>query len=155
MSKFRSPFAGMLKKQFHYVINHKRVARLVNEMNLKSRIRMKKSPEFSAPKEPKEIYPNRLERDFDALLPNRKWVADLTEFAYFNQKFYDCAILDLFDRQVVVFRLSDRPNASLVEEAVRTAMENRQLESLEGLLIHIDRGIVFASKAYRKLSLEL
>lgn len=147
--------AGTLKKQFHYVINHKRVARLVNELNLKSRIRMRKSPEFSTPKEPEEIYPNRLARDFDALLPNRKWVADLTEFAYFNQKFYGCAILDLFDRQVVAFRLSDRPNAFLVEEAVRAAMANRRLESLDGLLIHTDRGTVFASTAYRKLSLEL
>ena len=147
--------AGTLKSQFHYVINHKRVARLVNEMNLKSRIRMRKSPEFTVPKEIKKVYPNLLERDFDSLLPNRKWVADLTEFAYFNQKFYGCAILDLFDRQVVAFHLSDRPNALLVEETVLEAMANRQLESLDGLLIHTDRGTVFASTAYRKLSLEL
>lgn len=44
--------AGTLKSQFHYVINHKRVARLATEMNLKSRIRMRKSPDFTAPKEP-------------------------------------------------------------------------------------------------------
>lgn len=147
--------AGTLKSQFHYVINHKRVARLVDEMNLKSRIRMKKSPEFTVPKEIKKVYPNRLERDFDSLLPNRKWVADLTEFAYFNQKFYGCAILDLFDRQVVAFCLSDRPNALLVKETVQAAMANRQMTTLDGLLIHTDRGTVFASTAYRKLSLEL
>lgn len=147
--------AGTLKSQFHYVINHKRVARLVNEMNLKSRIRMRKSPEFTVPKEVNKVYPNRLERDFDSLLPNRKWVADLTEFSYFNQKFYGCAIIDLFDRQVVAFHLSDRQNADLVIETVLAAKTNRQLNSLDGLLIHTDRGTVFASTAYRKLSLEL
>src|SRR5690606_34204858 len=73
----------------------------------------------------------------------------------FNQKFYGCAILDLFDRQVVAFHLSDRSNALLLQETVLAAMANRQLESLDGLLIHTDQGTIFASTAYRKLSLNL
>nr|WP_052268740.1 IS3 family transposase [Jeotgalibacillus malaysiensis] len=90
--------SGTLKSQFNHVINHKRVKRLMDEMNLKSVIRKKKYVRTSRFNDPKHVYPNLLQRNFDALLPNTKWVADITEFSYYNVKFYGCAIVDLFDR---------------------------------------------------------
>lgn len=147
--------AGMLKYQFKTVVNHKRVARLMGEMNLKSKIRVKKMKPQLAKLPQNMAYLNLLRRDFDALLPNKKWVADLTEFNYLNTKFYGCAIVDLFDRQVVGFRLSLNPDALLVSETVLAAVESRGVDSLDGLILHTDQGAVFRSNEYRRLSHEL
>lgn len=144
--------AGTLKAQFGHVINHKRVARLMQEMNLRSLIRNR--PSYTGPVN-ENIYANLVERDFDALLPNTKWVADLTEFDYHGTKFFACAILDLFDRQAVAFELSTSPDASLVIDTVRVAARSRKLDTLEGLILHTDQGSVFQSRAYRHLAHEL
>lgn len=147
--------AGTLKAQYGTTVNHKRVARLMKEMDLKSQIRMKKWRP-AVPKLPQNmVYPNLLKRDFDALLPNRKWVADLTEFNYLSTKFYGCAIVDLFERKAVGFCLSLSPDALLVSETLTQAVESRGLETLEGLVIHTDQGSVFRSNEYRRLVYEL
>lgn len=147
--------AGTLKAQYETTVNHKRVERLMKEMGLKSKIRMKKWRP-AVPKLPQNmVYPNLLKRNFDAALPNTKWVADLTEFNYLNTKFYGCAIVDLFERKAVGFCLSFSPDALLVSETLTQAVQSRGLETLEGLIIHTDQGSVFRSNEYRRLVYEL
>lgn len=147
--------AGVVKAQFNVVINHKREARLMGELNLQSKIRKKRSNNLLAEYTVDAIVPNLLQRDFDASFPNMKWVADLTEFNYFNTKFYGCAILDLFDRQVVGFRLSLNPDAYLVTDTLQAAVRSRDVDTLEGLVIHTDQGSVFRSREFRRHSQEL
>ena len=57
-------------------INHKRVARLMNECGLKSLVRIKKYKSYKG--QQGKIARNLLKRKFNARKPNQKWVTDVT-----------------------------------------------------------------------------
>lgn len=88
--------AGTLKEQEGYVINHKRVARLMDEMNIKAKVRMKKSTKSRKKVAGGYIYPNLIKRDFNAFFPNHKWIMDVTEITFKETKIYVSALIDLF-----------------------------------------------------------
>ena len=69
-----------------FMINHKTVQRLMNEMGLKCLVRMKKYRSYKG--NVGKIAPNILKRDFNATKPNEKWVTDVTEFHLFGEKLY-------------------------------------------------------------------
>ena len=61
---------------------------------------------------------NYLHRDFHADKPNEKWLTDVSEFKYYSgnevHKVYLSAILDLYDRRIVTFKISDHNDNPLV-----------------------------------------
>ena len=63
---------------------------------------------------------------------------------------YLAAILDLASRRIVGWSMSERINADLVCQALRSACWQRKPPP--GLLLHSDRGAQYASRAYRKLT---
>ena len=67
-------------------VNHKTVQRLMKELGLVCRVRMKKYRSYKG--EVGKIAPNLLNRDFHAEKPNQKWVTDVTEFSLFGEKLY-------------------------------------------------------------------
>lgn len=97
-----------------YCINHKTVQRLMNQLGIVCRVRMKKYRSYKG--EVGKIAPNLLERDFEATVSNQKWVTDVTEFNLFGQKLYLSPILDLCSRDIVSYTISDRPVLSMVTE---------------------------------------
>ena len=66
--------------------NHKTVQRLMKELRLVCRVRIKKYRSYKG--EVGKIAPNLLNRNFYAEKPNQKWVTDVTEFNLFGQKLY-------------------------------------------------------------------
>ncbi len=67
-------------------INHKTVQRLMTQLQLKSRVRVKKYRSFRG--QLGHVAPNILARKFEATRPNEKWVTDVTEFNVGGQKLY-------------------------------------------------------------------
>ncbi len=67
-------------------LNHKTVQRLMKELGLVCRVRMKKYCSYKG--EAGKIVPNLLNRNFHAEKPNQKWAADVTEFSLFGAKLY-------------------------------------------------------------------
>ena len=65
-------------------INHKTVQRLMKEIGIQCRVRMKKYRSYKG--EVGKVAPNHLKRNFYAEMPNQKWVTDVTEFHLFGQK---------------------------------------------------------------------
>ncbi|MEI2625432.1 MAG: DDE-type integrase/transposase/recombinase [Giesbergeria sp.] len=49
--------------------------------------------------------PNVLQRDFRASAPNRKWATDVTEFNVNGRKLYLSACMDLYNGEIVAYRL--------------------------------------------------
>jgi putative transposase len=143
--------AGYLKTK-GTIINHKKVARIMREANLKSVIRLPKTSKDSKGQAAGYVYENLLKRDFDASHPNQKWVTDMTEIQVEKEKFYISAIVDLFNREVIAFKISSSPNKELIEATLNAAQKKRKLKSLEGVLIHSDQGSVYRSYQYHKLS---
>lgn len=87
--------------------------------------------------------PDRLERDFTAAAPNRRWVGDVTEFATGDGKLYLAAIVDLHDRSVIGWSMRERATTDLVIDALVMAIGRRQPES--EVVHHSDRGSIYTS----------
>lgn len=146
--------AGYLKSK-GTLVNHKKVARLMKEANLKASVRRPKTTVITKTKAAGYIYENLLQRDFQALHPNHKWVTDVTEVTVEQEKFYISALMDLFNREVIALEISSTNSFELVKATIEAAKKKRKLISLDGVTIHSDRGHAYRSFYYYDLSKEL
>ncbi len=90
-----------------HLVNHKTVQRLMGELQLKSRVRIKKYRAYRG--EEGQVAPNQLKRKLNAKRPNQKWVTDVTEFRVGGQKLYLSPILDLYNGEIIAFKTARRP----------------------------------------------
>jgi len=128
-------------------INHKTVQRLMKQLGLFCRVRMKKYNSFRG--EVGKIAPNILERNFEASKPNQKWVTDITEFSLFGQKLYLSPILDLCSRDIVSYAIGKRPCFSLVTDMLTQAFE--KIPDGSNLIFHSDQGWQYQMKPYQRM----
>lgn len=129
-------------------INKKRVYRLMQFLGIKSVIRRKKKYN-NRPSKGLHTAENILNRNFHASKPNEKWVTDVTEFKYGGgKKAYLSAILDLYDKQIVSYKLTRANNNELVFETVNEAIDKL---SGEHPLLHTDRGVQYTSNGFRRI----
>ena len=131
--------------------NKKRIRRLMQILGLKSVCRVKKKSYI--PSTPETEAENVLNREFYADAPNEKWLTDVTEFKYYVgpeiRKLYLSAILDLYDKRIVAYKIGDSNNNQLVFDNFDKAVS---LNPGAHPLFHSDRGYQYTSKAfYEKL----
>ena len=136
-------------EELPHSVNVKRIRRLMRILGLKSVIRKKRpgyiksTPEITAG--------NVLNRDFRATVPFEKWLSDVTEFKYYIgpevKKLYLSAILDLYDRRIIAYKLGDSNNNTLVFE---TFDEARSLYPNAKPIFHSDRGFQYTSKTFHQ-----
>jgi putative transposase len=128
-------------------LNHKTVRRLMNEMGIKSLVRMKKYRSYRG--EVGKTAPNILERDFKAGKPNEKWVTDVTEFKLFGEKLYLSPILDLFNGEIVAYNIESRPVFPLVTKMLDQAIS--RLNEGDTPILHSDQGWHYRMPKYHQL----
>jgi transposase InsO family protein len=128
-------------------LNHKTVQRLMKELGLVCRVRMKKYRSYKG--EVGKIAPNLLNRDFTAEKPNQKWVTDVTEFSLFGQKLYLSPILDLYSSDLVSYAISERPVLSMVTSMLDKAFT--QIPDGTELILHSDQGWQYQHKQYQQM----
>ena len=133
-----------------YSLNHKTVQRLMKELGLVCRVRMKKYRSYKGEKG--EAADNLLNREFRAEKPNQKWVTDVTEFRLFGEKLYLSPILDLYSGDIVTYTLSDSPNLLMVTTMLEQAFE--KIPDNTKVLLHSDQGWHYRHKQYRQMLLE-
>ena len=124
------------------------VATAMQEMGLKSKVAKAFKPTTTQADPTKQPAENRLDRDFTAVAPNRKWVTDITYLSTAQGWVYLAVVLDLFSRKVVGWSIGESLATLLVSDALRRAIENRRPEGKQ-LLHHSDRGCQYTSDAYR------
>jgi putative transposase len=132
-------------RQMHH--GKKRVARMMRENG----IRAKQSRKFKATTNSKHAYPvapNRLNRNFEADRPDRKWLADITYIPTREGWLYLAANLDLFSKRIVGWSMAGRMTKKLVLDAVSMAVARRKPGP--GLLHHSDRGSQYAGLDYQR-----
>nr|WP_089374185.1 IS3 family transposase [Bacillus altitudinis] len=133
---------ALKKEGFH--INHKRVYRLMKEMNIQSIIR-KKRRYFG--RQASVIHPNRLNRKFKTNQFNQLYVTDITYIACQHHFYYLSAIQDLYNNEIVAWKLSKRNDLELVMETLENLTS---LRDVKGALLHSDQGFQYTTKAYQK-----
>ncbi len=129
------------------LLNHKTVQRLMKEMGIVCRVRMKKYHSYKG--EVGKVAPNLLGRNFYADRPNQKWVTDVTEFHLFGEKLYLSPILDLHSRDIVSYTISERPVLSMVTTMLEKAFA--KLSDPKNLLLHSDQGWQYQHKHYQRM----
>jgi len=92
---------------------------------------------------------NLLDQKFEIGLPNRVWASDITYIPTGEGFLYLVVVLDIYNRQVVGWGMSSRLGAKLVSDALRQALEKRDVT--EGLLHHSDRDSLYSSGLYQRL----
>lgn len=92
---------------------------------------------------------NVLDRQFDAVAPNRAWVSDITYVRTGQGWLYLAAVMDLFSRKIVGWAMAPAMPTELVASALRMALQQRRPPP--GLLLHSDRGSQYASQDYQAL----
>ena len=128
-------------------LNHKTVQRLMKELGLVCRVRMKKYRSYKG--EVDKIAPNLLNRDFHADRPNQKWVTDVTEFSLFGEKLYLSPVLDLCSSDLVSYTISERPVLSMVTTMLEKAFE--KIPDNTNLILHSDQGWQYQHKQYQRM----
>jgi len=130
-------------------VNDKRILRICRKKSIKSTIKYRSHGCTRRAKNPQYIAENLLSRKFHADTPNEKWLTDVTEFKWYDgsvvHKLYLSAILDLYDRRIVSFVISERNDNQLVfktfDKAVRA---NPDAHSL----FHSDRGFQYTNRTF-------
>jgi putative transposase len=126
-----------------------RVARLMRKHQIQSIIRKKYRVQTTDSSHPYALAENYLERDFQAAGPAEKWVSDLTYIRTLEGWLYLTVVLDLADRKVVGWALSETMEAEMTTVAAwQMAIRNRPL--FHSLLFHSDRGVQYACSAFRE-----
>lgn len=129
------------------VINHKRIGRLMREHGLQSHKRRPFRVVTTDSKHAHPVAPNVLGRDFDALAPNQKWLADMTYIPTDEGWLYLALVLDLYARKLVGWAMSETMAQELTLQALEVALGWRDPGA--GLVHHSDRGSQYAAKDYR------
>jgi len=125
------------------------IGRLMKQMNLKS-ILAKKYVVTTDSKHQYVVAKNKLARDFTATQTGKKWVSDITYVRVANTWSYLTTIIDLADRKVVGWSLSQTMKTEdTVLKAWTNARANRTIK--EGFIFHSDRGVQYASNKTRTI----
>jgi len=136
-----------LLKREGWMVNHKRVLRLMREDNLLS-IRRRRFVVTTESEHRWRVYPN-LARHMVLSAINQLWVADITYVRLQREFIYLAVILDVYSRRVVGWSISRQINRAFALEALASALNQRRPAA--GLVHHSDRGVQYACTEYVQL----
>ena len=125
-----------------YIINRKRVRRLMQIMGIKAIYRR---PRTSQPAPGHKIYPYLL-NGIQITRPNQVWAADITYIPMARGFLYLVAIIDVYSRYVLSWRLSNTLDTDFCVAALAEALRKDVPE-----IFNTDQGVQFTSAAFTEL----
>lgn len=129
-----------------YLINHKKVLRLMTKLGLRAIRRKEKYHSYIG--EVGSLADNLINRNFIADGPNKKWSTDVSQFNCPFGKCYLSPILDMYCGDIVAWDLSLSPNFDQTKRMLDQAF--KKYPSLNGLIFHSDMGWQYQMKPYHK-----
>ena len=127
-----------------YLVNQKRVQRLMKVLNLQAKMRQKRKYSSHGKKAD-----NLIQRQFEGSKTMEKCYTDVTEFAIpaSTQKLYLSPVLDGFNSEIIAYNLSTSPNL----EQVKTMLEQAFTEKhYENTILHSDQGWQYQHDSYHR-----
>ncbi|MDU1429343.1 MAG: IS3 family transposase [Enterococcus faecalis] len=131
-----------------FVVNHKKVQRLMKVLGLTARIRRKRKYSSYQGEVGKKA-DNLIQRQFEATKPMQKCYTDVTEFAIpaSTQKLYLSPVLDGFNSEIIAYNLSTSPNLEQVKAMLDQAFGE---EHYENTILHSDQGWQYQHDSYHR-----
>ncbi len=128
------------------LVNHKKVQRLMKELDLAARIRRKRK--YSSYKgEVGKKADNLIQRHFEASKPYEKCYTDVTEFAIpaSSQKLYLSPVLDGYNSEIIAYQLSTSPNLEQIKRLLTQAFPD---DHYDYTILHSDQGWQYQHQFY-------
>ena len=121
-----------------FVVNHKKVQRLMKVLGLSARIRRKRKYSSYQGEIGKKA-DNLIQRQFEATKPMQKCYTDVTEFTIpaSSQKLYLSPVLDGFNSEIISYNLSTSPNLVQMKAMLEQAFTENHYENT---ILHSDQG---------------
>ncbi|EFX56538.1 integrase core domain protein [Streptococcus sp. C300] len=131
-----------------FVVNHKKVQRLMTVLGLTARIRRKRKYSSYQGEIGKKAE-NLIQRQFEASRPMEKCYTDVTEFAIpaSTQKLYLSPVLDGFNSEIIAFNLSTSPNLEQVKAMLNQAFSE---DHYTNTILHSDQGWQYQHDSYHR-----
>ncbi len=121
------------------------VARLMSELGLHGVVRGKVVKTTINDKRPCPL--DKVNRQFHAPSPNRRWVSDFTYVSTWAGFVYAAFVIDVYARGIVGWKVSPTAHTDFVLDALEQALHARR--PTDGSLIHhSDRGVQYVSIRY-------
>lgn len=133
-------------RQLGYRTNHKLVMKLMAQEHLTCKLRKKKYCSYRG--DVGKAAPDLMKRNFKSTAPYQKWVTDITEFKLLGKKLYLSPILDLFNREIVCYSVSDHPTYQLVGDMLDKAFQILPKET--AMIFHSDQGWHYRMPQYQQ-----
>ncbi len=130
-----------------HIPSERTVYRIMEQMGLSHRPKRKPNGITKADREAMKSA-DLLKREFHSDAPLKKCVTDITEIRTSDGKLYVSAIFDCFDLSVLGLAMETNMKADLCVHTLKNALN--AYPSLEGAIIHSDRGTQYVSEIYRK-----
>ncbi len=138
----------ILQRDYETKISEGRIYRLMKNMALPKMATVK--PKRSLEEAQKMNTQNLLKQEFNPDQPNQVWTTDFTYISIgYKKHVYLCAILDLYSRKCIAWKLSHHIDAKLACETLELALNKRKIDGT--LLFHSDPGSQFKAHEFRKL----
>ena len=127
-----------------YLVNQKRVQRLMKVLNLQVKMRQKRKYSSHGKKAD-----NLIQRQFEGSKTMEKCYTDVTEFAIPNstQKLYLSPVLDGFNSEIIAYNLSTSPNLAQVKTMLEQSFTEKHYENT---ILHSDQGWQYQHDAYHR-----
>ena len=139
------------------VINKKKVQRIMQRLKLQVKSFTRRSRKYSSYKgQVGKIAPNRIRRRFETPILHQKITTDTTEFKYYEitdsgnmtiRKLYLDPFMDMSNREIISFSISQRPSAENIMNALKKAIELTD-DCKYRRIFHSDQGWAYQMKAY-------
>lgn len=133
-----------------YFINHKRVQRLMNKLNLRCVKYWRKSRKYSSYKgQVGKTAPNRINRRFDTPVPLQKITTDVSEFkCYDGTKLYLSTFIDLYNREVLAYKISPHPTLDIAIDPLKEVIDLVNNYAQYRTTFHSDQGWQYQHSMY-------
>lgn len=136
---------AILKREHQIHLNRNTVQKIMQKHHLQCKVKPKRK--WKSQGESEVITPNILNRDFSASKPNEKWVTDITYIQYGSETLYLSTIMDLYNNEIVAYKIYNHQQTPLVIDTLKEALNNRN--NPESVIIHSDQGSVYTSYTYQ------
>ena len=147
--RYGSPRITIELNALGYKISRITVAKYMKELGLRSKL----SKKFKVTTDSKHNYlvvENILDRGFAVDQPSKVWVSDITYIQTKEGFLYLTTIIDLYDRKIIGWSLSNGMNTEETTLAAwKMAIRNRNVQ--KELIFHSDRGVQYANKKFANI----
>lgn len=137
-----------LRRQHGLAISGKTLRRLMKEESCRCLVRRKKRRPPTPVVNPAHVFaPNLLKRNFEADEPGQKWVTDVTQFDAAGETLFLSPLIDLFNGEVLSYRVDTNQQMPLVLGMLRDALPKARSRLTT---LHSDRGWQYQHAGFRR-----